>query len=192
MKKVILFCGVESTGKSTTIKKIYKYLINKGIKAKIVSEAGREICEKDGGVYEMTLLSYEQILHLHQSNFLKVYASDKYDVILLDTDATYTRYYLEKDDELKNLPFAKDLISLSEKIVRDNIKSKKVTQVIYLNSDCPFVQDGTRTYEQTRKEDDKTLLNLYQKCYKNINVINGNDWQDRTKKVKNIVEDLIM
>jgi len=191
MKKVILFCGVESTGKTTAIKKVYNYLLKKGIKVKIVSEAGRDVCAQDGGVFEMTLLSYEQILYLHQSNFLKAYANKNIDVILLDTDATYTRYYLEKDEELKNEPFATNLIKLSENIVKNNIKTNKITKVVYLNSDCPFVQDGTRTYEQTRIEDDKTLLNLYNKAYKNITIIHGKNWQDRIKQIKNVVDKAI-
>ncbi len=191
MKKVLLFCGVESTGKSTAIKKVYNYLKSKGKKVKIVREAGRDVCAKDGGVFEMSLLSYEQILYLHQSSFLKAYADENMDIILLDTDSTYTRYYLEKDEKLKNKPFAKDLIKLSEDIVKCNVKEGKITKVVYLNSDCPFVQDGTRTYESTRKEDDKTLLKLYQKAYKNICIVKGENWQDRTKQIKEIANETI-
>lgn len=187
MKKVMLFCGVESTGKTTTIKKIYSYLKNKGLNVKIVHEVGREVCASSGGVFEMNLLSYEQILYMHQSNFLKAYADNRNDIILMDTDATYTRYYLEKDERLKNCPFAENLIELSEKIVNNNIISNKITQVIYLNSNCPFVQDGTRTYEKTRKQDDETLLKLYKKNYKKISVVTENCWENRIDHIKKII-----
>ena len=70
-----LFCGVESTGKSTAIENSYNYLTSKGYKVKIVSEVGREVCANSGGVDEMSLLDYEQILYLHQANFLKAYSS---------------------------------------------------------------------------------------------------------------------
>lgn len=190
MLKTFLFCGVESTGKTTAIEKTYTYLTNKGLKVKIVSEAGRDICEESGGVFEMTLLDYERILHLHQTNFLKEFASKKYDVILLDTDSTYTRYYLEKDLDLlkENSSLCNKLINLSEDIVKINLENKRITEIIYLNSDCPFVQDGTRTYESTRKDDDKTLHNLYIKGYKNITVITGKDFKERTNKIFEIIE----
>ena len=70
-KKVILFCGVESTGKSTTIEKLFNYLKGKGLTCQIVSEVGRDVCALGGGVDEMTILDYELILYKHQANFLQ-------------------------------------------------------------------------------------------------------------------------
>lgn len=192
LKKVYLFCGVESTGKSTAIENSYTYLIQKGYKVKIVSEVGREVCADSGGVDEMSHLDYERILYLHQSNFLKEYACGNYDIILLDTDSTYTRYYLEKDNNLlkSNPSLCNQLIKLSEDIAKVNITCNRITDIIYLNSDCPFIQDGTRTYEATRKEDDKTLYNLYKKIYgnhKKINIIDGESFKERTNKIFNII-----
>lgn len=190
MLKTFLFCGVESTGKTTAIENAYKYLVNKGLKVKMISEAGRDICEESGGVFEMTLLDYERILHLHQTNFLKEFTNKQYDIILLDTDSTYTRYYLEKDVELlkENPSLCQKLITLSEDIIKINLENKRITEVIYLNSDCPFIQDGTRTYESTRKEDDKVLYNLYSKAYKNINIISGENFESRTNQILEIIE----
>lgn len=192
LKKVYLFCGVESTGKSSAIENVYDYLTKKGYKVKIVSEVGRDVCADSGGVFSMSLLDYERILYLHQSNFLKEYADENYDIILLDTDSTYTRYYLEKDDELikENIDVCKKLIDLSIQIAKTNTLNNRITQIIYLNSDCPFVQDGTRTYEATRKEDDKTLFNLYKNIYysnMDINVIKGNDFLDRTEQIISLI-----
>ena len=187
LKKVYLFCGVESTGKSTAIEKAYDYLTNKGYKVKVVSEAGRDVCESSGGVFSMSLLDYEQILHLHQANFLKHY-KEEHDIILLDTDSTYTRYYLEKDDNLmkENNDMCKELFALSIEIAKTNTLNNRISEIIYLNSDCPFIQDGTRTYESTRKEDDKTLFNLYKNIYypnKEIKVIEGSDFINRTNQI---------
>lgn len=187
-----LFCGVESTGKSTAIENAYKYLTNKGYKVKVVSEVGRDVCANSGGVFEMSLLDYEQILYLHQANFLKEYANNKYDIILLDTDSTYTRYYLEKDEKLlqENPTLCQKLIDLSETISSINESTNKVTQIIYLNPDCPFVQDGTRTYEESRYEDDKILFNLYNKLYKEtpITVIKGKEYTNRTNQIYETIE----
>ena len=187
-----LFCGVESTGKSTAIENAYKYLTNKGYKVKVVSEVGRDVCANSGGVDEMSLLDYEQILYLHQANFLNAYSSKNFDVILLDTDSTYTRYYLEKDEMLlkENPELCNKLINLSENISTINETTNKITQIIYLNPDCPFVQDGTRTYESTRFEDDKILFNLYSKLYKKtpITVIKGKDYTNRTNQIYEIIK----
>ena len=193
LKKVYLFCGVESTGKSTAIENCYNYLTQKGYKVKIVSEVGREVCADSGGVDSMSHLDYERILYLHQSNFLKEYCNPNYEIILLDTDSTYTRYYLEKDKELfyTNPELSEKLINLSEYIVRINIACNRITKIIYLNSDCPFVQDGTRTYESTRKEDDKILFNLYNSIYGKhlkINIIDGKHFQERTEKIFDIID----
>lgn len=189
-KKVYLFCGVESTGKSTSIEIIKKYLEDKGLRVKIVSEVGRDISVNSGGVDSMSLSDYEQILFAHQTNFLKAFVEEN-DVILLDTDSTYTRYYLEKDLELlnSNPKLSKKLIKLSEDIVKINLSCNRIDKLFYLNSDCPFVQDGTRTYEQTRKQDDKTLFNLYNSAYKNkIQIIYGENYDNRLKQITTSTE----
>ena len=125
-KKVILFCGVESTGKSTTINKLFENLKSKGMSCQIVSEVGRDVCALSGGVDEMTILDYELILYKHQANFLQSLYSDC-DIILLDTDSIYTRYYLEKDEKLynKNISQSKKLVKLSENIVVSNLSIVK-------------------------------------------------------------------
>ena len=184
---MILFCGVESTGKTTTILQISDYLKNEGYKCQIVSEVGRDVCALSGGVDEMTILDYELIFHKHQSNFLQCLYSDC-DIIFLDTDSIYTRYYLEKDKNLfsKNKTQSKKLVKLSENIVKSNLQTKKISHVFYLDSMCDFVQDGTRTYEKTRNQDDKYLFGLYSKAYsKNctFDKISGKYWEDRTKQV---------
>ena len=135
----------------------------------------------------MTILDYELIFHKHQSNFLQCLYSDC-DIIFLDTDSIYTRYYLEKDKNLfsKNKTQSKKLVKLSENIVKSNLQTKKISHVFYLDSMCDFVQDGTRTYEKTRNQDDKYLFGLYSKAYsKNctFDKISGKYWEDRTKQV---------
>ena len=186
-KKVILFCGVESTGKTTMIEQVFNHLKNKGLTCQIVSEVGREVCALSGGVDEMTILDYELILHKHQTNFLQSLYSDC-DIILLDTDSIYTRYYLEKDQNLYNqdVKYSKKLVKLSENIVKSNLKNKRISHVFYLDSLCDFVQDGTRTYEKTRSQDDKYLYKLYSKMYSQnctFNKISGRGWNQRTQQV---------
>jgi len=193
MKKLVfLFCGVESTGKTYSINKVYDYLTKKGYKSRIVSEAGRDVCLSSGGVDEMSLMDYELILHKHQSNLLEAYNSDD-QIILLDTDSTYTRYYLEKDIDLykSNIKQSEYLIDLSENIANSNLDNKRINHVIYLNSNSPFVQDGTRTYEKSRKEDDVTLINLYKKIYnKNctIDIIDKNEYEDRLIDILQVID----
>lgn len=194
-KKVILFCGVESTGKSTTIEKLFNYLKDKGLTCQIVSEVGRDVCALSGGVDEMTILDYELILYKHQANFLQSLYSNC-DIILLDTDSTYTRYYLEKDEKLynKNTNQSKNLVKLSENIVDSNLKNNKITHVFYLDSMCDFVQDGTRTYEKTRSQDDKYLFGLYSKLYsKNctFDKISGKSWEQRTEQIIKILKNYL-
>lgn len=188
-KKVILFCGVESTGKSTAIQKIYQKLTSQGYRCEIVSEVGRDVCALSGGVDDMTLLDYELILHKHQTKFLESLYHDC-DIVLLDTDSTYTRYYLEKDNSLyvSNKDQSEYIVSLSEKICLSNIANNRISHVLYLNSDCKFVQDGTRTYEKTRENDDKILEELYRKFYnKNctFDKICGSEWNNRTQEIFN-------
>lgn len=190
-KKVILFCGVESTGKTTAINNMLKFLTNKGIKAEAVYEVGRDVCEQSGGVFEMSLLDYEQILYRHQANLIKALSKPNIEVILLDTDSTYTRYYLDKDiKRLGNNTQSQYLINLSEQIAKTNQELKRITKIIYLSSTCPFVQDGTRTYESTRKEDDKVLYALYKKIYNKTNmaVIDAPDFKTREKQTIKEIE----
>ena len=71
MSKVILFCGVESTGKTTAVQNVYDFLKKQNQKVSIVWEYGREVCDDSGGVFDMSLLDYEKILYGHQSNLLK-------------------------------------------------------------------------------------------------------------------------
>lgn len=196
MKKIVfLFCGVESTGKTYSINKVYNYLMEKGYKTEIVKEVGRDICADSGGVDEMSFGDYELILHNHQSNFLKEYNKD-YQIILLDTDSTYTRYYLEKDITLynSNKKQSEYLVELSESISKSNLMNNRINHLIYLNSDCSFVQDGTRTYESSRKQDDLILINLYKKIYNNnctIDIIEGSEYKQRMDKIIDKIEKYI-
>lgn len=194
-KKVILFCGVESTGKTTAIKNMLKFLKNKGIKTEAVYEVGRDVCEQSGGVFEMSLLDYEQILYCHQANLIKALSMPDVEVILLDTDSTYTRYYLDKDiNRLGNNSQSQYLINLSEQIAKTNQELKRITKIIYLSSTCRFVQDGTRTYESTRKEDDKFLFNLYKKVYTNTPIVNitQSNFNIRTKQIEKEIAEIVI
>ena len=191
MSKVILFCGVESTGKTTAIENMYKYLKNQGQNVAVVWEYGRQVCDDSGGVFDMTLLDYEKILYGHQSNILKTLNTA--DIILLDTDSLYTLHYLKKDKQrLSNdkKQYTK-LARLAKFIAKNNERNNRITSVIYLNSDCEFVQDGTRTYESTRKQDDKNLYKQYSKVYKNINVITGNNFEARTIQIKKVLNKIV-
>lgn len=191
MSKVILFCGVESTGKTTAIENMYNYFKNQGQNIAVVWEYGREVCDDSGGVFDMTLLDYEKILYGHQSNLLKLL--NESDIILLDTDSLYTLHYLNKDKKRLSNDKSKFnyLAKLAKKIAENNAKNNVITQVLYLNSDCEFVQDGTRTYESTRNQDDKNLLKLYKKYYKNIVIISGKDFDERTTKILKMIDQFI-
>lgn len=192
--KIILFCGVESTGKTTSIKKIKRYLTTKNKNVKVVYECGRDISEESGGVENMSLLDYEKILFTHQQNILKALKVDN-KIILLDTDSIYTAYYLEKDIQLfnSNTLLSNHLVNLSEDITKINLLNRRICKIIYLNSNCKFVQDGTRTYESTRKTDDSYLLNKYKKTYgeRLIEIVDGIDFKDRMSQIKKIVDNCI-
>ena len=186
MNKVFLFCGVESTGKSTSINIIKQRLKHLGFNVCVISEVGRDICAESGGVFEMSIFDYEQILYQHQANFINEYKKTNDTIILLDTDSIYTKYYLEKDTNLQssNKTQCTQLGILADYIATENIKNGRITDIFYLNSDCEFVQDGTRTYQSTRLQDDKILLNMYKQIYKNITVITGHDWNFRVKNIE--------
>ena len=58
--------------------------------------------------------------------------------------------------------------------------------MFYLDSLCDFVQDGTRTYEKTRSQDDKYLFGLYSSLYSQnctFDKISGKIWQQRTQQI---------
>lgn len=139
----------------------------------------------------MTLLDYEKILYGHQSNILKTLNTA--DIILLDTDSLYTLHYLKKDKQrLSNdKKQYNKLARLAKFIAKNNIDNNRIASVIYLNSDCEFVQDGTRTYQSTRMQDDKNLYKQYLKVYKNINVITGSNFEARTKQIEKVLKEIV-
>lgn len=193
IKKIILFCGVESTGKTTTIEMLKKHFESTGVKVKVISEYGRDVCFESGGVYDMSLIDYEKILFKHQQNVIDCISSFN-GIILLDTDSIYTGYFLQKDKKLfkLNKNASKALTQVAENIAKTNRYTERILKIIYLNSDCPFIQDGTRTYEKTRKQDDKYLENKYKQTYgKNlIKVISGENFENRYNETKKYIEKL--
>jgi len=171
--KVVVIAGVESTGKTTMVNFLHKHF-SKSVK---VEEIGRDICERAGGVDSMSLADYSEILVVHNGNVGKA-KKQGIQFIFVDTDALYTKHYLKKDTRLKTLDGADKLIADADKIA-NNLRPDLV---LYMSIDVDFVQDGTRTYESSREDDNESLLADCKSTYGGkVFVVSGTDYAERER-----------
>lgn len=181
--KVIVIVGVESTGKTTMVEFLHNYFKES---AK-VEEVGRDICEKAGGVDSMNLSDYSKILFFHSGNIKRAKRQGT-TLVFVDTDALYTKHYLVKDEKLKSIEGADAIIVAAI----DTAKKLKPNLVLFLNTDVAFIQDGTRTYEDSRQEDSRSLLADYKSVYGDkVVVVSGGDYKERELFCINKIEELI-
>lgn len=156
IKKVFLL-GSESTGKSTLTEKLAAHF-----STCFVPEMAREILEK---TTDCTPAHLAEIATLHARTIGQL-TGQANRLLFIDTDITITESYSR-------------YLFQAELIVDDRIReANKGDLYFFLETDCPFVQDGTRLDETARNN-----LSLYHKEQlrkKNIEYISiGGSWDQR-------------
>jgi HTH-type transcriptional regulator, transcriptional repressor of NAD biosynthesis genes len=164
IKKIFLL-GSESTGKSTLTEKLAAHF-----STRFVPEMAREILEK---TTDCTPAHLTEIATLHARTIAQL-TGQANRLLFIDTDITITESY-------SRYLFQSDLI------VDDWIREvNKGDLYFFLETDCPFVQDGTRLDETERNN-----LSLYHKEQlreKNIEYISiGGSWEQRLNTMIEII-----
>jgi len=169
VKKIVVL-GSESTGKSTLAESLAAHY-----NTVFVSEAGREIVEK---TEECSFNDLTKISELHAKKISEqISVANK--LLFIDTDINITRSYA-------SFLFNKKL-PVSPWIEEMNAADLH----LFLETDCPFVQDGTRISEVQRNH----LSISHKKCLDEKGIkyfsITGN-WEQRFRTSCEIVEREIM
>ena len=155
--KKIALVGTESTGKSTLTEKLAKEY-----KTAFVPEMAREIIEKtDECRYE-----HLQEIAILQATTVLTQSSQANRILFVDTELNITKSYAL-------CLFKKELIT-AHWIENAN----KFDLYLYLENDCPFVQDGTRLSVEERDKLDKSHKEQFIKAGIPIISITGN-WDER-------------
>ena len=164
--KKIAIIGTESTGKTTLTEKL-----GKTFNTNFVHETAREIIEQ---TEECTYNDLEKIAALQAETIIrKMDGSNK--LLFVDTDLNITKSY-------SRFLFRKELI-VDEWIENVN----KFDLYLYLESDSPFVQDGTRLNEEERNKLDKSHKEQFKRAGISFISIKGN-WDERFNKACTIIE----
>lgn len=155
--KKIAILGSESTGKSTLTENLATYF-----NTTFVPEMAREIIEK---TEECTYEQLREIAFLHAKGIgITVGKSNK--LLFMDTDINITKSY-------SKFLFDKELI-VEPWITEEN----KADLYLFLETDCPFVQDGTRLTEKERNR--LSSFHKEQLIKNNIDFVSiGGDWNNR-------------
>ena len=165
IKKVAIL-GTESTGKSVLAEKLAQYF-----DTIFVPEMAREIIEE---TEECTFSDLEEIALLHSKTIGKK-IGDANKLLFLDTDINITKSY-------SKFLFNRELVT--EPWLE---QANKSDLYLFLEPDCPFVQDGTRLDE---KERDRLSL-AHKEFLKSNNIdfisIRG-DWEDRFNSAVDIIK----
>lgn len=164
VKKIVLL-GSESTGKSTLAEQLAKEF-----NTMHVPEMARDIIEKTKEVVYDDLI---KIATLHAQTILD-YTKKANRLLVCDTDVNITESYSE-------YLFKQPLV------VPDWIKqANKADLYIFLETDCPFVQDGTRLSEEERNDLSKHHKQHLTNAGINYKVIAGN-WDERFEQAKKLI-----
>jgi HTH-type transcriptional regulator, transcriptional repressor of NAD biosynthesis genes len=163
--KKICILGTESTGKSTLTEKLARHF-----KTAFVPEMARDIIEQ---TEECTYKDLFDIAALHAKAITeKAGTADMF--LFIDTDIHITKSYA-------SFLFGKEL-PVAQWIEEAN----KADCYIFLEPDCPFVQDGTRLNETDRNRLSLSHKNELDK--NNIHYIRaGGNWEERFDKVVKVI-----
>jgi len=163
--KKICIVGSESTGKSTLAE-----LLAKRYNTFFVPEMARDIIEK---TEECTFEDLLKIALLHGET-IKKYLPTANKLLFIDTDITITQSYSE-------FLFHKELF------VEDWLKEiNKCDLYLFLETDCEFVQDGTRLSQEERNKLSLHHKKIFQAASIDYNIITG-DWQQRFESACKII-----
>lgn len=164
--KKIAIIGTESTGKTTLTE-----MLGKTFNTNFVHETAREIIEQ---TEECTYDDLGKIAVLQAETIIKkMDGSNK--LLFVDTELNITKSY-------SRFLFNKKLI-VDEWIENLN----KFDLYLYLESDCPFVQDGTRLNEEERIKLDKSHKEQFKQAGISFISITGN-WDERFNTACTIIK----
>lgn len=165
VKKIVLL-GSESTGKSTLTKKLADYFATA-----YVPEMARDIIEK---TEDCTFDMVEKIAILHAQK-IGTTLSTANKLLFVDTDINITKSY-------SRFLFNQDL-NVDSWIEEVN----KADLYLFLETDCPFIQDGTRLTENERNK--LSLFHKQQLFKDNIGYISiGGNWEKRFETAVDIIK----
>ncbi len=164
--KKIAIVGTESTGKTTIAEKLAKFF-----NAGFLHETAREIVEETEAC---TFEDLGAIAKLQAETILqRLKTANKF--LFVDTELNITKSY-------SSFLFQKELI------VEDWIEAaNKFDLYLYLEKDCPFVQDGTRLNETERNKLDNSHRKQFAKTGIHVISINGN-WEERLNSSVDIIK----
>ena len=161
----ISISGSESTGKSMLTKRLASYY-----NTVYVAEAGREIVEKSELCKPEDL---DQIALTHAKNITKqILKANK--LLFIDTDLNITKSY-------SSFLFNRELnvASWQEEVNKSDL-------YFFLETDCPYVQDGTRLNKGQREKLSLSHKKILEKNRIHYFTISGS-WEDRFKKATEII-----
>lgn len=165
--KKIALVGSESTGKSTLAKKLASHY-----NTSYVPEVARDIMEH---TKDCTYEHLQIIAELHaKAIWQKQKEANK--ILISDTELFITKSYSQ-------FLFKKELEA--EKWISD---ANKFDLYIFLENDCPYVQDGTRLDKKERDRLSEQHKNFFQK--NNIALVPvGGDWENRFERCIEIIDE---
>jgi HTH-type transcriptional repressor of NAD biosynthesis genes len=164
--KKISILGSESTGKSVLTKRLANYY-----KTLYVPEAAREILEKTALCRPEDLL---QITATHAKNIIdQSLKANK--LLFIDTDLNITKSY-------SSFLFHREL-----QVDSWQEKANKSDLYLFLETDCPYIQDGTRLDQQQRENLNLSHKRILETSHIQYIQIRGN-WEERFEKAKKIIE----
>ncbi|HVF96277.1 MAG TPA: AAA family ATPase [Flavisolibacter sp.] len=168
VKKVALL-GSESTGKSTLAEALAARY-----NTCFVPEAAREVMGHTNDCTEETLF---QVATLHAQKIVST-AKQANKLLFCDTDLNITKSY-------SRFLFKKELVvpSWIEETNRCDL-------YLFLATDCPYVQDGTRLSAPKREDLSKSHLEQLRRSFVSVISISG-DWQNRFVQACKAVDKLI-
>lgn len=157
--------GTESTGKSILTQRLAEYF-----HTAYVPEMAREIVAK---TLTVTSEHLEEIARLHALTILETLPAANR-ILLADTDLITTQSY-------NQFLFGKDL-DTAEWIHTAN----QFDLYLFLEPDCPFIQDGTRLDQDQRNMLSNHHRVYYETCGRPVVFING-DWEQRFRDSVNSI-----
>ncbi|MBD0328311.1 MAG: AAA family ATPase [Pyrinomonadaceae bacterium] len=168
VKKIALL-GSESTGKTTLAEKLAAHY-----HTTFVPEAAREVI---GHTNDCTPADLVQLASLHAQNILAATPLANR-LLFLDTELTITRSY------------SQFLFHQNVNVPEWVEKANRCDLYLFLTTDCPFVQDGTRLSETEREALSAAHLAGVKKASLPCKIISGH-WQERLQQACREVDHFI-
>jgi HTH-type transcriptional repressor of NAD biosynthesis genes len=164
--KKVLITGVESTGKSTMVKKLAEHFCGAA-----VDEVGRDYCVKYGN-----FLTEQMFAHIGMEHYLKQLEAFESGCkwVFIDTDAVVTNYY-------KLIYCGGSFDNICEDIA---FLHQEYDYIFYLEPTVPWVDDGLR-FLPDQQTQHHSLLHLYQnhRMENRMILIRGTDYQERFDEI---------